>query len=1380
MGLRKREAHLALDQLAEYRNHLDSRIDAPLISALTRLMNVFQSRLFLALLDIQEFYESTLLDPDKNSDEKTAAALDVALRWENISSPSLVASTIDLRRSNSSNELSSLDRPRSLYQLNLMGLDGSEDGKLFGHTKRLGGDNGMGFGRKPSRRRPYEIATTDQSNSTLSFPMPSYTPSNDSPCRWTTGTGLARLPDSAVFSSEPSQFPELQSTSSPSLPPVELQRPVAKPRQRRLKRTKSTTHSMLLHGSEWRQPDTLTDQRSPVFQHKDAMDSSQWGPLSHLPTTTEVVLDKTPQGFGFSIAGGRDDSIDPPNANVDILVTRINPGGAADRSGGLRVNDRILSVNGISLIGVSHEEAVRALQLAGSRLRLVVERKSPLAFSENVGTPPLAYPPMHTQNKSHTMPPVSSSFSPSSLHKLPPNGSGTSTASTGAMSMSSGGAALTNTSLASGSLFDPGSSRHTTTSTGTSEDAVARSKVNKAATEIKKKTTNHRQEEPPQPSARRQQSMELPGTSETSQKTPASRTAVSTPGYRRGRKTMASSGFPAFSWCTGLHKTTGCAGLLGSGHRSLPIGSNTHQRTPSDASGDGHSSKGRQRTASGSRPVPVPPPGPVVVEVVLSRGTKSGLGFSIAGGVGNETVDGDTGIFVTKLTPGGVAETDGRISIGDRIVQVNNTSLVEVAHEQAVNALKQAGEQVRLILVKQTIHPSRLVWTEPDTDNRSKPSLEKGKCNSMKSGPQRSASSMNNKGFLSPSDTGDESTPQRNEYSETTASPRSPSSQQIQSDEEGEKPDEGIVSPCFAPTGQELLEEQMAGLIDYTAAAVVADLVSRWPRARMVTLYRSGKPASLPHGGTQVTTPQAARRSVGGSLGLNIVGGDGSEATFVSQVQSDKPAGLSKRVFVGDRVLAVNGIDVTEHGHEQAAAALRNAPDRVDLVLVYSPEEYTEFEKYYSRQLQAVGHKLSAKALRKTSLDRGVSNRSKERHRKRSTGHHRRPSASERNSLSISQSLPTPGTNLFLRCQVDYDPATESHKSAPKKSFTLRSGDLLCVFDWTDPEWWQAQRLDPTSNEPFGPVGLVPSRARLQRRERTRTRHVNFLARAGRSAELIGMCPSLSTPIDDDEGASTPQRRDQSRGFTISATSLSSGGTRKPSHKDSFVLSYITVTPVQLSFARPVVILGHMKDRLADELLCEYPDRFGTAVPYTTRACRPNEVEGRDYHFVVSREIMVADIAAQRYLEAGEYNGNLYGTHLESVFEVAELGLNCLLDVGGPALKRLEAAGLPAIAILMLPEAFPSGADHSQSSPHLAGDSTGQGMNTSSGCVRSPEVSAFFRMQAKLARLIRHFSNYLTAIITTDDFDLAYQRIKELIFENSGPLVWLNTPQPIP
>lgn len=56
----------------------------------------------------------------------------------------------------------------------------------------------------------------------------------------------------------------------------------------------------------------------------------------------------------------------------------------------------------------------------------------------------------------------------------------------------------------------------------------------------------------------------------------------------------------------------------------------------------------------------------------------------------------------------------------------------------------------------------------------------------------------------------------------------------------------------------------------------------------------------------------------------------------------------------------------------------------------------------------------------------------------------------------------------------------------------------------------------------------------------------------------------------------------------------------------------------------------------------------------TTRTKRDYEVDGRDYHFVASRELMERDIQSHMFIEAGEYNGNLYGTSISSVKEVAE------------------------------------------------------------------------------------------------------------------------------
>jgi len=56
----------------------------------------------------------------------------------------------------------------------------------------------------------------------------------------------------------------------------------------------------------------------------------------------------------------------------------------------------------------------------------------------------------------------------------------------------------------------------------------------------------------------------------------------------------------------------------------------------------------------------------------------------------------------------------------------------------------------------------------------------------------------------------------------------------------------------------------------------------------------------------------------------------------------------------------------------------------------------------------------------------------------------------------------------------------------------------------------------------------------------------------------------------------------------------------------------------------------------------------------TTRPRREYEVDGRDYHFVSSREQMEKDIQNHLFIEAGQYNENLYGTSLSAVKEVAD------------------------------------------------------------------------------------------------------------------------------
>ncbi|KFQ72340.1 Disks large 3, partial [Phaethon lepturus] len=84
----------------------------------------------------------------------------------------------------------------------------------------------------------------------------------------------------------------------------------------------------------------------------------------------------------------------------------------------------------------------------------------------------------------------------------------------------------------------------------------------------------------------------------------------------------------------------------------------------------------------------------------LPSHSPSGLGFSIAGGIGNQHIPGDNSIYITKIIEGGAAQKDGRLQIGDRLLAVNNTNLQDVRHEEAVAALKNTSDMVYLKVAK--------------------------------------------------------------------------------------------------------------------------------------------------------------------------------------------------------------------------------------------------------------------------------------------------------------------------------------------------------------------------------------------------------------------------------------------------------------------------------------------------------------------------------------------------------------------------------------------------------------------------------------------------------------------------------------------------------
>ncbi|XP_008204059.1 protein lin-7 homolog C isoform X1 [Nasonia vitripennis] len=87
-----------------------------------------------------------------------------------------------------------------------------------------------------------------------------------------------------------------------------------------------------------------------------------------------VELPKTEEGLGFNVMGGREQ-------NSPIYISRIIPGGVADRHGGLKRGDQLLSVNGVCVEGENHEKAVELLKQAQNSVKLVV-RYTPRVLEE--------------------------------------------------------------------------------------------------------------------------------------------------------------------------------------------------------------------------------------------------------------------------------------------------------------------------------------------------------------------------------------------------------------------------------------------------------------------------------------------------------------------------------------------------------------------------------------------------------------------------------------------------------------------------------------------------------------------------------------------------------------------------------------------------------------------------------------------------------------------------------------------------------------------------------------------------------------------------------------------------------------------------------------
>jgi len=113
---------------------------------------------------------------------------------------------------------------------------------------------------------------------------------------------------------------------------------------------------------------------------------------------------------------------------------------------------------------------------------------------------------------------------------------------------------------------------------------------------------------------------------------------------------------------------------------------------------------------------------------------------------------------------------------------------------------------------------------------------------------------------------------------------------------------------------------------------------------------------------------------------------------------------------------------------------------------------------------------------------------------------------------------------------------------------------------------------------------------------------------------------------------------------------------------------------------------GCGKSTLIKNLLNEMPD-LKFSVSYTTRAKRPNEVEGRDYYFV-SREKFEEMKQAEAFLEWAVVHNEYYGTAWEEIKNKGRSG-DLILDIDVQGARQVKKQMEKATFIFVVPPSYP-------------------------------------------------------------------------------------------
>uniref|UniRef100_A0A1Y1MLC4 MAGUK p55 subfamily member 7 n=2 Tax=Photinus pyralis TaxID=7054 RepID=A0A1Y1MLC4_PHOPY len=230
-------------------------------------------------------------------------------------------------------------------------------------------------------------------------------------------------------------------------------------------------------------------------------------------------------------------------------------------------------------------------------------------------------------------------------------------------------------------------------------------------------------------------------------------------------------------------------------------------------------------------------------------------------------------------------------------------------------------------------------------------------------------------------------------------------------------------------------------------------------------------------------------------------------------------------------------------------------------------------------------------------------------------------------------------SKVRVRAHFDYSAFGDPYIPCKEAGLDFVKGDVLHIVCQDDAYWWQARKEGDRNMR----AGLIPSRALQERR-------------------IIHDRTQSQTESDNAENDDFDREQ---------------------------IATYEEVAKLypRPGLYRPLVLIGAPgvgRNELKRRLIVTNPDKYKTPIPYTSRAMKPGEVNGKEYHFV-TREKMEEDIEATRFIEFGEYKGNLYGTSSESVKALINTNHVCILSPHYQALKMLRIPTLKPYIIYIKP-----------------------------------------------------------------------------------------------